>query len=110
MTVPSGDDPQRRIIPYHSSRERGSGRAAGMTTLGFLLGILGVAAVGIVLGIVNFEPSTPPFGVIVLFFGLMIAAGIGAAASFTRGRRWFFMGLCIGVAVMALVEGICFTN
>ena len=85
--------------------------------LGALVGAIAPALLGFVFFVAfNYplEHSAPPLSIsyyppIVFAVLLIVALGWALRAFFRVPRRWFALGVLLGLAVMSLIEGGCFT-
>jgi hypothetical protein len=110
-----------RPLDYAPANPSQITRRAMAVAFGVIVGIVCVIAAGF-LSFVTFEdrsiegPRPPPpktFYVVAGIFFVLAGGGLLAfilSATASPRRRWFLIGLSIGAAAMALIEGLCFAN
>lgn len=113
MTIPEGDPKPRESSPidYGSPDLYRDTGWAFIRVLTFIGGFLVGAAVVIALGFIGLAGNSQgmPLMSIVCFLGAL-AAGITFVTLLIRrprGSMPFFLGLCLGACLMALLEGVC---
>ena len=107
---PSPPDPEPLDYETPPRRDRVSlPQFVGGTIVGaFVVGAVGLVGFGAVAsGGPQFRPRRS-WELPVIFFATMIVAALFVRPAYRR-RNEFFAGLLAGVAVMGLIEGLCFT-
>ena len=103
-------------LDYARPEEGRVGRMAAASAGGFVLGVTIIVFAGF--GVfttsasgTSFGPGGPVWWAVAMFFVLTAGSAAGIVAIALRPpRRYFFIGMLLGIGVMSLIEGVCFVN
>ena len=113
----AGREPQP--LDYARPQSSSAGSAAGLFLLGAICGVAAVLFAGCgVFNVIGYPyiagPTLPPppsrWSAVFLFLVIMVGAIAGTVVLYRKTRRWFFIGLLLGIGIMSLLEGLCFAS